>query len=843
MFSSKPLFLIFSKDTTQSQNLRNEIPSSIPTHPSNLASTQPPLSVNASLNNIPLTINSNNASSTHKNIDPAQFEINKKLFNQFQSRLAEAKSLQQEQPYLKDTSGNLLYDVTPLAAFVPIFKEYFESGNYQPSAEPIPSQNVQQTKTELITAQKVQQQQQQQIKPPNPTHIFHQPVSVVESASLAKISSETAKPLRGEKKQEEVPASVKKSSGSDDVVRRVEALEGGLSYLVDHGDQSLGDKGFTIDTSGITSHLPTSISLPIAPTLNTTNLPNLNLPMLDVSKKITQVLVHIKDTISQAGPIAIPLTAVLGVLNYLAHNYVTMESNKRAAASLGDACIDIAGALEAAGKAPDFVDRGIDRLTKLLNEIQGYLKKTFGDDIGSENDGEKRKLKLMERMKDLKKKGGVFLNSGSIERELIEFREKLIQMTTFLQLGVSTWSNNLISAMSTNVNEILSRVNGNDEKLDVILDKLEKGMVRNKDIEAHENDIISIVLKIQEEMVTLRQELKLHNTDVVIDQGRVDEMESKIRRKASKVVGKSVMDKVQSWMLAEGSCKWDTSQVLGRGANATVYVGEFRRRMVAVKVFNGGDNISWQEIIDIKIAKEVIAWQNVSGICDHVVSLMGFSVMKEKFIVMELCGNKDSRGYLRKLKNRKPEQWVLALIRVLHETALGLHAMHENKILHRDIKGPNILIRDDGSVAIGDFGLGRDITMTLTRQTNSDTSGSLNWMAPERLTTSDDHLKDFKSDVWSFGMVVYELLFDVVPLSRVPDVRAKLMNWGEGGVGIEKPPYCEEIHEYHEDLWDLVLLCVQRDPSKRPDMGAVLKRFDVINRRVKTLERSGLMSD
>ncbi|KAJ3334020.1 hypothetical protein HDU76_013095 [Blyttiomyces sp. JEL0837] len=505
----------------------------------------------------------------------------------------------------------------------------------------------------------------------------------------------------------------------------------------------------------------------------------------DIPTQIAQILLLIERTLKQPGQFESPLIALVGVLRYIGLNYNTMNYYKHAAALLGDTCIDIAFVLTSLGNSPDYVARDVQKLTILLYEIQEYYERTFDMD-------KPRRAGLKGTLLNMTRKTKAFFNAKAIEEALKKYRERLVEMVTVLQLGVTVWSHNLVTAMTESVSDSISRAEKIEEMVTTVVENFEQGRVKNRDKEAEENRVISLVLKHQEEIAPLREQINLGNTGMGIDmdQARIDQMQDSIRTKAIKVVGKSVMEKVQSWMIPHEACTWDVEQELGRGYFSTVYVGTFREVEVAVKVFNVGKDVSWQDIVDNRIAKEVNAWQTVSGICPYVVTLLGFSVMKEKYIVMELCDNNDARRYLRRIKSKNPDKWVLTLIRVLYETALGLQAMKENKILHRDIKGPNILIRDDGTVAIGDFGLGRDINKTLTRHTHGgDTSG------------------------------------------------AKLMSWGDGET-MEKPVHCDEVHEYHEDLWKMVTMCVQKSPNNRLDIDGIVEMFDVLNERVKVFKES-----
>ncbi|HEY1946149.1 MAG TPA: serine/threonine-protein kinase, partial [Bryobacteraceae bacterium] len=95
----------------------------------------------------------------------------------------------------------------------------------------------------------------------------------------------------------------------------------------------------------------------------------------------------------------------------------------------------------------------------------------------------------------------------------------------------------------------------------------------------------------------------------------------------------------------------------------------------------------------------------------------------------------------------------------------ALHHAHRLEILHRDIKPANILLTDDDTVKITDFGIARAIgSERLTRDTRL--VGTLEYLAPERIKGEEG---DFRSDLYSAGAVLYELLTNRLPFERTSD--------------------------------------------------------------------------
>ena len=142
----------------------------------------------------------------------------------------------------------------------------------------------------------------------------------------------------------------------------------------------------------------------------------------------------------------------------------------------------------------------------------------------------------------------------------------------------------------------------------------------------------------------------------------------------------------------------------------------------------------------------------------------------------------------------------------------GLEYLHENKIIHKDIKGANILVDDNGIVKLSDFGCSKIIEKTLTlyfkENKNNGIQGSIPWMAPE-VVKQTKHGR--KSDIWSFGCTILEMITGKPPWCgyKFDNPVAAIMKIG----------LSEEIPEIPEGisakLKDFLLGCLHRDPEQR----------------------------
>lgn len=144
----------------------------------------------------------------------------------------------------------------------------------------------------------------------------------------------------------------------------------------------------------------------------------------------------------------------------------------------------------------------------------------------------------------------------------------------------------------------------------------------------------------------------------------------------------------------------------------------------------------------------------------------------------------------------------------------GLKYLHENRIIHKDIKGANILLNDSNIIKLADFGsaqqLERTITMSLRPGSKSlSIYGSIPWMAPEVIRQTK---YGRKADIWSFGCTVLEMAQGKAPWSEqnFDNPIAAIMKIG---LSSEIPKIPDHLSQ---DLKDFILLCLNREANLRP---------------------------
>src|SRR5262245_11611487 len=188
----------------------------------------------------------------------------------------------------------------------------------------------------------------------------------------------------------------------------------------------------------------------------------------------------------------------------------------------------------------------------------------------------------------------------------------------------------------------------------------------------------------------------------------------------------------------------------------------------------------------------------------------------ELFIVMALY-----QGETLKQRLKKGPLPVDEALQVLRQMALGLEAAHRAGIVHRDIKPANVLRTDDGIVKILDFGLAKltsDSQAATAVTQPGETMGTVPYMSPEQLR---GQAVDVRSDLWSFGVVAYELLAGVTPFQADSSAATAMR------ILSEEPPALASVSGVPDWLAKLVTQLLRKAPGERPQSaGEVLSRLD-----------------
>lgn len=149
-----------------------------------------------------------------------------------------------------------------------------------------------------------------------------------------------------------------------------------------------------------------------------------------------------------------------------------------------------------------------------------------------------------------------------------------------------------------------------------------------------------------------------------------------------------------------------------------------------------------------------------------------------------------------------------AIAYILKQILIGLVSLHSKRQIHRDLKSDNLLYNTIGEVKIADFGFA--IQLTKDKLNRKSIVGTPAWMAPE-LVKKDQY--DQKVDIWSLGIVAYELIEGEPPYLRIPHLKAMYFI-------VSKPP--PTVKGVSKQLQDFVESCLKTNPKERLDSLSLL---------------------
>ncbi|XP_024963375.1 serine/threonine-protein kinase BLUS1 [Cynara cardunculus var. scolymus] len=164
---------------------------------------------------------------------------------------------------------------------------------------------------------------------------------------------------------------------------------------------------------------------------------------------------------------------------------------------------------------------------------------------------------------------------------------------------------------------------------------------------------------------------------------------------------------------------------------------------------------------------------------------------------------------------------------ILKEALMGLCYLHDQGHLHRDIKAGNILMDSSGSIKLADFGVSASVYESSSRYLMlNEITGTPYWMAPEVIHSYNGY--SYKADIWSFGITALELAHGRPPLSHLPFSESLVMKITKG---LRFSDYQKDEEKGHKNpkfskyFKDMVGLCLDQDPLRRPTAEKLLKHY------------------
>ncbi|XP_057769183.1 serine/threonine-protein kinase STY46-like [Salvia miltiorrhiza] len=267
---------------------------------------------------------------------------------------------------------------------------------------------------------------------------------------------------------------------------------------------------------------------------------------------------------------------------------------------------------------------------------------------------------------------------------------------------------------------------------------------------------------------------------------------------------------------------------IASGSYGDLYKGTYCSQEVAIKILKT-ERLNTE--LQKEFAQEVYIMRKVRH--KNVVQFIGACTRPPNLCIVTeyMCGG-SVYDYLHKQKGTFK---LPALLKVAIDVSKGMNYLHQNNIIHRDLKAANLLMDENEVVKVADFGVARVKSQSgvMTAET-----GTYRWMAPEVI---EHKPYDHKADVFSFGVVLWELLTGKIPYEYLTPLQA--------AVGVVQKGLRPTIPKNtHPKLAELLEKCWQQDPALRPDFSEVMEISQKIAKEVgddgddKRKEKSGFFS-
>ena len=249
--------------------------------------------------------------------------------------------------------------------------------------------------------------------------------------------------------------------------------------------------------------------------------------------------------------------------------------------------------------------------------------------------------------------------------------------------------------------------------------------------------------------------------------------------------------------------RYEILKTIGEGGMANVYLAHdtILDRDVAVKVLRG--DLAEDEKFVRRFQREAISASSLSH--PNIVEM--YDVGEDNgqyYIVMEYISGKTLKSLIKKrVYLTMPE-----VIDIMMQLASGIAHAHDSYIIHRDIKPQNVMIVDDGMVKITDFGIATAMNAIDATQTNS-VMGSVYYLPPEQANGTGSTLK---SDIYSLGILMYELLTGKVPFKGENAVEIAIKHMKE-----DLPSACKIKPDIPQSVENIILKASAKNPKNRYD--------------------------
>uniref|UniRef100_A0A8C0JDH9 RAF proto-oncogene serine/threonine-protein kinase n=1 Tax=Chelonoidis abingdonii TaxID=106734 RepID=A0A8C0JDH9_CHEAB len=265
---------------------------------------------------------------------------------------------------------------------------------------------------------------------------------------------------------------------------------------------------------------------------------------------------------------------------------------------------------------------------------------------------------------------------------------------------------------------------------------------------------------------------------------------------------------------------------IGSGSFGTVYKGKWHGD-VAVKILKVVNPTPEQFQA---FRNEVAVLRKTRHV--NILLFMGYMTKDNLAIVTQWC---EGSSLYKHLHVQETKFQMFQLIDIARQTAQGMDYLHAKNIIHRDMKSNNIFLHEGLTVKIGDFGLATVKSRWSGSQQVEQPSGSILWMAPEVIRMQDNNPFSFQSDVYSYGIVLYELMTGELPYSHINNRDQIIFMVGRG---YASPDLSKLYKNCPKAMKRLVADCVKKVKEERPLFPQILSSIELLQHSLPKINRS-----
>ncbi|XP_036388979.1 serine/threonine-protein kinase A-Raf isoform X2 [Megalops cyprinoides] len=265
---------------------------------------------------------------------------------------------------------------------------------------------------------------------------------------------------------------------------------------------------------------------------------------------------------------------------------------------------------------------------------------------------------------------------------------------------------------------------------------------------------------------------------------------------------------------------------IGSGSFGTVYKGKWHGD-VAVKILKVTDPTP-EQLQAFKNEMQVLRKTRHVNI----LLFMGFMTKPNFAIITQWC---EGSSLYRHLHVTETKFDTMRRIDVARQTAQGMDYLHAKNIIHRDLKSNNIFLHEGWTVKIGDFGLATVKSRWSGSHQVEQPSGSILWMAPEVIRMQDSNPYTFQSDVYGYGVVLFELMSGTLPYANINNRDQIIFMVGRGYLS---PDLSKLYHNAPKAIKRVIIDCLKFKRDERPLFPQILVGIEQVQDLLPKIERS-----